>query len=391
MLCLPRKRTYGEGLCLLLFGFAACGNAGPTKLLTATAISVGITTGCAALQDGEVLCWGGNSTPRDVSVARNVEDDLLAKQVDGVAGAVDVTVGDDSACALLAGGVVRCWGAADPGITSATAVSSGYSHACALLADGTVQCWGDNLYGELGIGSAAGGAGAVTGITDATGVSAGYDTSCATLADGTVQCWGTNGYGQLGDGTTTDSAVPVVVSGLTNAAAACAGEDHSCARLTDGTVQCWGANSFGQLGDGTRIDSAAPVAVTGIGNATAIACGSEHTCALLHDGSIDCWGADGGGFDEGFGALGNPGATQDCQWVTAADPSVTVETGCAPTPTPVAGITDAVAIAAGDYSSCVVLADGSAKCWGYNLYGQLGDGTTWSNPSPVTVMVQPRE
>ena len=394
-----------DRLGLLLVGLLACGNddSAPTKLTAATAISVGTTTGCALQRSGRVLCWGGSLMPRDVSVARTVTDALLATDVRGVADAVGVSDGNGSACAVLAGGALRCWSEAGPGITTATAVSSGYKHACAVLQDGTVQCWGDNSSGQLGGRSPTDSTlpltvpvpVAVAGLTGATSVSAGDDTTCAKRADGSVWCWGVNTYGQLGDGTTTDSAVPVAVSGLTDAADVCVGGYHSCAKLTNGTVQCWGANYVGQLGNGTRTDdgSAVPVAVGGLGNVAAISCGYEHNCALLGDGSIQCWGADGGGFgaNEGFGALGNPSATLDCKWPTTAPSSVpgqtvSYETGCSPTATPVSGITNAVAVSAGHFSSCAVLSDGSASCWGWNATGQLGDGTTWDSSSPIPVM-----
>ena len=401
MFQMPRFRRLGCGwwLGLSLFGVIACGHrndldSAPVELRPTTALSLGWTTGCAVRRDGKVLCWGGNSIVQDESIARTVSDTLLAKDVPGIADAAAISVEDSTAfgCALVAGGVVRCWGTADPGIASAVAVSGGYRHFCALLEDGTIQCWGGSDAGELGVGSTTDSdvPRPVLGIADAVGVSAGYDATCAVLTDGTARCWGANNYGQLGDGTTAERTEPVAVLGLTNTVEACTGLAHSCARLDDGTIRCWGANSFGQLGDGTRADSTAPVVVMGITHATTIACGYNHTCARLDDGSIQCWGADGGSIGGGnasFGALGNPGVTQGCKWLINGGPD-SASTTCAPTPVPVTGIANAVMVAAGLYSSCAVLADGSARCWGYNLYGQLGDGTTADSTVPVTVLAQ---
>jgi alpha-tubulin suppressor-like RCC1 family protein len=52
----------------------------------------------------------------------------------------------------------------------------------------------------------------------------------------------------------------------------------------------------------------------------------------------------------------------------------------------VLGFTSGVTqVSAGDYHTCAVLDAGSATCWGHNLYGQLGDGTTTQSTAPITV------
>jgi alpha-tubulin suppressor-like RCC1 family protein len=54
-------------------------------------------------------------------------------------------------------------------------------------------------------------------------------------------------------------------------------------------------------------------------------------------------------------------------------------------PVPVVGLSGAVSIGAGYYHSCAALGDGTAKCWGYNFYGQLGDNTNTTQKTPVAV------
>jgi alpha-tubulin suppressor-like RCC1 family protein len=344
-----------------------------------------LATGCAVKRDGKVVCWGLNS------------DSHLAVEVPGMVGVTAVATSNSVSgmCAVIQGGAVRCWPDSqgedvDIAVDApAVAVAMGHAHACAVLEGGTIECWGQNFSGELGTGSTADTAigdlnvpSAVLGIGDAISVSAADDTTCAALADGTVECWGDNTWGELGDGTTPTSAAPVTVSGLTTAVAVCTGSSFGCAALADGSVECWGANSFGQLGDGTLADSSTPVAVTGIASARAITCGENHACALLDDDSIQCWGAD-------ERALGDPDITQDCSWdVYPNDSGLSFQAPCSGTPVPAPNIGKVAAIAGGTNSTCALLSDGSAQCWGYNLWGQLGDGSTTDSFKPVTVMAK---
>jgi alpha-tubulin suppressor-like RCC1 family protein len=55
-------------------------------------------------------------------------------------------------------------------------------------------------------------------------------------------------------------------------------------------------------------------------------------------------------------------------------------------PVEVVGLTNAVSIATGANHTCAVTSNGVAKCWGYNAYGQVGDGATTSRYLPVDVV-----
>jgi alpha-tubulin suppressor-like RCC1 family protein len=210
-------------------------------------------------------------------------------------------------------------------------------------------------------------------VSNAVGVEAGDYHACATLQNGEARCFGRNNAGQLGiEGG--DSAAPLPVTQFTQGAAVTTGGFHACGLLRDGRVQCWGMNDFGQLGDGTTTQSTLPVTVSGIATATAVAAGYMHSCALLQDGRVQCWG------DNTYGQLG------DGKPIPPGTPRGGASTAHSSIPVTVVGITTAVAMTASDgYHSCAVLRDGTVRCWGDNVSGQLGDGSRTGTSTPVTV------
>jgi hypothetical protein len=63
------------------------------------------------------------------------------------------------------------------------------------------------------------------------------------------------------------------------------------------------------------------------------------------------------------------------------------ETGCncVQTPTLVTGLSGVTQVAAANNHTLALLADGSVRAWGYDVFGQLGDGGLNNQPSPVPV------
>jgi alpha-tubulin suppressor-like RCC1 family protein len=347
--------------------------------------AAGGSLSCVLKAGGSVACWGRNDYGQlgDGTATNRSAPVEVSGLGSGVRG---ISAGSNHSCALLAGGAVKCWGHNQQGQlgdgtttdrsapvavlslgSGVQAVSSGGHHSCALLAGDAVKCWGDNEYGQLGDGTTTGRSApvGVSGLgSGVQAVSSGYDHSCALLAGGGVTCWGDNEYGQLGDGTTTSHSVPVGVLGLgSGVQAVSSGYDHSCALLVGGAVKCWGHNQYGQLGDGTTTSHSVPVGVSGLGSGVrAVSPGYSHSCALLAGGAIKCWG------DNQYGQLGDGTTTSHSVPVGASGLGSGVE-----------------AVSVGNNHSCALLAGGALRCWGYNQYGELGDGTTASQPVPVGV------
>ncbi|MFZ1755147.1 MAG: hypothetical protein WAU10_15460, partial [Caldilineaceae bacterium] len=351
-------------------------------------IAAGSAHTCAATNTGGVKCWGlddqgqvGNGTSGPIR-------SILPLDVAGLSSGVGaITAGRYHTCALGTGGSGKCWGLNSSGqlgdgttVDTPTPVdvvgvgngmatiAAGVGHTCVLTTTGGVKCWGYNEYGQLGDGTLVDKITPVdvAGLTSgADAVAAGFRHTCALTTVGGVKCWGNNDFGALGDGTTVDNPTPVDVVGLSGGVAAIAASTaRTCALTTAGGVKCWGDNSNGELGDGTTESKTTPVDVVGLGSGvTAIAAGSSYTCALTSAGGVKCWGANG------RGQLGDGTTTSTT------------------TPVDVAGLGSGVtAIAAGILHTCALTTAGGVKCWGYNTYGQLGDGTIVDNSTPVDVM-----
>ena len=243
------------------------------------------------------------------------------------------------------------------------------SRPAAVTAAGAAECWGWDQDGQLGDGHYGYGSREVT-PTVVTGlgsgvasVAAGSDHSCALTTGGAVECWGLFGSGGLGNGTTSGSVVPVDVSGLSSGVIAITADGPSCALSAAGGVSCWGDNSVGELGDGTTDPATVPVNVSGLGSGVAaVSAGDAFACALTTDGAVKCWG------DNTRGQLGD-GTTS---------PSTV--------PVDVAGLgSGVVAISAKYTHACALTAAGGVECWGENTRGQLGDGATTNQLTPVAV------
>ena len=189
--------------------------------------------------------------------------------------------------------------------------------------------------------------------------------TCALTTSGGVKCWGDNWEGKLGDGSIVNSYTPVDVVGLTSGVVAISSSHkHTCALTDTGAMKCWGRNWHGELGDGTTDYRVTPVDVYGLsGGVKGIAVGGFHTCALLVDGNIKCWGANW------HGQVGDD--SKDERHL----PVYVVGLGA-----------PAIAITAGKYHTCALLETGGVQCWGYNMYGQLGNNSQVDRPVPQDVV-----
>jgi alpha-tubulin suppressor-like RCC1 family protein len=360
-----------------------------------TALSAGSDSVTAVKEDGTVVAWGfatdgalGDGPDSGLPIGNGLgSGSPVPVAVMGLSGPLSVSTGR-APCVVTMSGGVACWGiTAENAVTpvpvsalgNATAITTGGNlnpdlFACAVASNGNIQCWGGNGAGQLGNGTTTGSSVPVNNFNLPIGIavsaSAEGTFACA-VSSGAAYCWGDNSSGQLGNGGTTSSLMAVPVHGLPGKVlSVAAGYTSACAITTTGAdsgaggaAYCWGNNTFGQLGNNSTATSLVPVLVTGLdGGVTAISLGALSACALLVDGSVDCWGANE------TGQLGN--GNQNTEFA----------------PTPVAGLSGAaIAISAGWYSSCAVIAGGTIQCWGDNSWGELGGNGFNQSLVPVPV------
>lgn len=314
--------------------------------LDATLVAAGGATACALLSDGAVVCWG--------DPARATGAIALP------APPVELAVGDRRACARDAAGGVACWVAGPPtpvdlpGPARLLADPSHDLH-CAWL-DAGLHCFD------------GGDVAALPGPTSARAIATGDGHGCLLDDDGALWCWGVGAYGQLGDGfRASPQPEPAQVASLADVAVAglMVGGATSCAWDAAGGVWCWGKNDRGQAGRPAPHSVGAPTPIRSafVAGLRAGVHSGDHACVVDRDGVAHCFGA---------ATHGATGPEPDWRAHRA---------------TVVPGLGDVTAIAVGAGFSCAASADGLARCWGDNRFGQLGAADPMSSPEPIVVAV----
>ena len=368
-----------------------------TEIANVSAVSVGKNSVCAV--SGSLYCWG------------SVFNTVIPTKVDGTDGVSDAAVGDDFACAVVAGNV-KCLGNNSQGqlgqgnfsvtsglvnvtgISDAASISAGAQFACVLSKTNNNYCWGNNALKQISNTAVNQATRVPTTFIGVAAITTGDNFLCAMIAYGALKCQGDNSKGQSGYievsakplAPAIPSSLSLVSSGALTTCAITAtseltcwgtsqplgladkkfvdvavGNVSACAIDTAGSVWCWGANGSGQLGIGSTRTNEFATKVQGLGSsiATHVAAGFRHFCVTTSDGFVWCWG------DNSKGQLGNSGA----------DSNIAI---------PVSGIGTATSIASGDYHSCAIAETDKVVCWGDNSKKQILS-TVSVKESPITL------
>ena len=361
--------------------------------VAAQSVSLGGAHTCALMQNTTVQCWGNNASGQLGN--NSTTSQATPQKVVGLTGVRQIAAARDHSCALTTQGLVYCWGLNNAGqvgdgtttnrfiptlvsgLSGITQIAvgggDGTGHSCALLGTGQVRCWGYNAYNQV----SAGGWSSygqnpnallpivVNGLPPAKFIALGGWHSCAILLNSIYsQCWGYGGNYQLGyGGNGIGGPAQMQGSGFVSIAL---GNRHTCG-VAGTTIYCLGYNGYGQLGNGNTATQSNYVVP---GSTSQISLGlANTTCVIGSDlKSAYCWGANGAG-QLGDGTTINRSVPTLVQGL--AGPPFVISTG---------GYEDSTVS-----HTCAVLGSGTVQCWGYNAFGQLGNGNSTNSTSPRTV------
>ena len=243
--------------------------------------------------------------------------------------------------------------------------SFGNSFSAVIDPNGALWMWGkENGAGQIGNGTISQSVDTpVKVLDDVVSVACGYYSTAAITSDASLWMWGDNSNGELGNGgkgnesrsiwgmRIVSQTVPVKV--MDDVVDISCGYRHTAAVKSDGSLWMWGYNVQGQLGNATKNDSRVPVKV--LDDVVSVECGYNFTAAIKKDGSLWMWGSNGAG-QLGNGGIGNSGSDYSDQNV------------------PVKMMDNVAAVSCGVEHAAAIKTDGSLWMWGYNAYGELGNG-----------------
>jgi alpha-tubulin suppressor-like RCC1 family protein len=414
---------------------------GPFHGKTVTNLAKGNAGGCA-LADSILWCWDSTTTSSSFRpVNMQLSGPLLGKTV------TDLSVGAGHAC-VVANGDGYCWGSntfgelgngtvasttwktITPAVVSKAGVlsgktlkairtgSSGAQHTCAIDTNDKVYCWGKNDFGQLGIGTTATTTAnrSPAAVNDALGALVGVTVSTVTLSSsgtcvldtlGAAYCWGNRNTTATIGGTQITTPVRTGNTGILagKSFTQINGVGYGVCVVSEGLHYCWGGgiNNIGTLNSthnaprlfmvdipaGTTVTkTTAKVLIMSDGKAYTYDLANKYVpmtgstlepfaSTPITEASGQCIMYAGEPWCESFSVLKQ---VSDVNVIPVTKAKTPLDISSNPL---LAG--KAVTEVDAYNSHTCAIADDKAYCWGYNSWGNLGDGTQNNTRTGVEV------
>ena len=336
------------------------------------------TQHACAIRSGKLSCWGLNKHGQ----IGNGDSGVTNGQTDPLTGST-----------YLVKVVLTPYEVFPSGVTD---VALGYEHTCAIKNE-ELFCWGSNAYGQTAGGAVNTGIHSrpVSVLTGVKQVSARGRWTCAVSNTGQLACFGTRLI-QAADGTVApqliSSTVKIMISSGVQSVSL--STNHGCVVLTSGSLKCFGMNQMGEIGNGLAdgVDVPAPFEVFSSG-ATSVSVSDNRSCAVI-SGGIKCFGASLGDreIDRKAGAwkVATPSAYDAVFWTGVAPGMEISSSGTVLGDDGIllygsffhaTGVPQKTALGVSQFNyseselaGCMMFRNHAVKCWGSNVFGQLGVG-----------------
>lgn len=382
---------------------------------------------CALTKEHTVACWGAGQQGQ---VAPGITGNQTTPHVvPGLTDVVQVQVAYRRSCALRRDGEIVCWGQEQPqlwrtralGDAIDIAIDSYGSSLCALRRDQTIACTNKMLNNPAVPRK-------VAGIDDAIALDTRIFSTCALRANRELLCWKARSSLATAADIQPERIATDVVDAMSSGKSHCyetadgsqycarvdtyrpvrslrgplwkaqlppelwaeatdfSGDyAQSCIRDAKGQVKCWGKNRYGERGTGEVPYWETPKPVFAERSQVAsMALGHGHTCVLLADHEIECIDNNRPWRNPGVAGVRTAAIAEDhaCAIVGGGQlrcwgSNLWGELGVPGEPDQavrVPGLSDAVHIAVGADHTCTALRNNKIYCWGGGDSGQLGDG-----------------
>ena len=153
-------------------------------------------------------------------------------------------------------------------------------------------------------------------------------------------------------------------------------EGHSSAITSEGRLFMWGDNYKGKLGNGSTSNQYAPIDITSQFNLnseemiSSVSLGDSHSAAITSEGRLFTWG---------YNYHGQLGDNTTTDRDTPTDITSQFDLN---------GEETMISVSLGAYHSAALSSEGRLFVWGWNNYGQLGNGTTTDQLTPTNITSQ---